>query len=181
MIDILGIRSPKNKKKTSVKTEPGTEKKSKGKSRAPAPEPAAATTTMVNVITCAAELYLWESTSEQFLEQGAVLAKIVKSSAGSFDYFMVASTAQGDVLGHKITSEMNPRWSGKLTSITWNSFSDVGGASSWLFRFNNTEDYNAFKQAYTMAAWEGLNGTSWTKIKVIASTCFSCCGYADGK
>jgi len=113
-----------------------------------------------------AELHLWDMEKEEFELQGEVIAQIAQPTGVLFEYWLVASNSEGQELAHKITSEMNQRWSTKTLSITWNYFSDRNFASSWLFRFKSPDAYMLFKNAFTQVMWEGLHQTSWTKIKV---------------
>lgn len=119
------------------------------------------------VIEEAAELYLWDLDKEEFDLQNDVMAQIAQPTGVAYEYWLVASNMEGQELAHKMTSEMNPRWSTKMLSITWNKFSDHGVASSWLFRFKTPEGYLQFKSVFTQASWEGLHQTSWAKIKVL--------------
>lgn len=113
-----------------------------------------------------AELYLWDMEKEEFEIQNTVNAQIAQPTGVPFEYWLVASTDEGQELAHKITSEMNPRWSTKMLSITWNMFTDHGAASSWLFRFTTPEGYLQFKNVFTQASWEGLHQIHWGKVKV---------------
>ncbi|KIM90864.1 hypothetical protein PILCRDRAFT_811354 [Piloderma croceum F 1598] len=133
----------------------------KGKARATSPS----SSSLFIVIAQEAELHLWDMEQEEFELQGEVTAQIAQPTGVPFEYWLVASNSEGQELAHKITSEMNPRWSTKTLSITWNNFSDRNFASSWLFRFKSAEAYMLFKNAFTQVMWEGLHQTSWTKIK----------------
>lgn len=113
-----------------------------------------------------AELYLWDMEKEDFDPQGEVTAQIAQPTGVPFEYWLVASTSEGHQLAHKITSEMNQRWSTKMLSITWNHFDGANFASSWLFRFKTPDGYLLFKNTFTQAQWEGLHQMSWTKMKV---------------
>jgi hypothetical protein len=113
-----------------------------------------------------AELHLWDMEKEEFELQSDVTAQIAQPTGVPFEYWLVASNSEGQELAHKITSEMNERWSTKTLSITWNNFSDHNIASSWLFRFKSADGYLLFKNTYVQAMWEGLHQTSWAKVKV---------------
>ena len=134
----------------------------KGKVRATSPPSSSLSIVMAQE----AELHLWDMEREEFELQGEVTAQIAQPTGVPFEYWLVASNSEGQELAHKITSEMNQRWSTKTLSITWNNFSDRNFASSWLFRFKSAEAYMLFKNAFTQVMWEGLHQTSWTKIKV---------------
>lgn len=126
-----------------------------------------------------AELYLWDMEKEDFDLQGEVTAQIAQPTGVPFEYWLVASSSEGQELAHKITSEMNQRWSTKMLSITWNNFSDQNFASSWLFRFKTPEGYLTFKNAFTEAQWEGLHQVSWSKMKVCNCRFIITCLQAD--
>lgn len=138
---------------------------SKGKARATSPTSPPSSSLSI-VMAQEAELYLWDMEQEDFNLQGDVIAQIAQPTGVAFEYWLVASNSEGQELAHKITSEMNQRWSTKMLSITWNHFSDHNIASSWLFRFKSPEAYMLFKNEFTEAMWEGLHQTSWSKIKV---------------
>ena len=112
-----------------------------------------------------AELHLWDG--ETFIKQADVIARVAeKPTGGTFDYWLVASTDEEQVLAHKITSDMNQRLAKRVLSFTWNNISEAGQANSWCLRFETEEAFEAFQKAFTRALWEGLNGTSWEKAKV---------------
>jgi hypothetical protein len=134
----------------------------KGKARASNPP----SSPLSVVIAEEAELYLWDMEKEEFNLQSEVTAQIAQPTGVAYEYWLIASTSDGQELAHKITSEMNQRWSTKTLSITWNNFSDHNFASSWLFRFKTPEGYLLFKNVFTQAMWEGLHLTSWDKVKV---------------
>lgn len=151
-----------------VKSEPDLEKTKKGRSKAASHKTAVESKILINVFTCGAELHLWNPKMKEFSLQGTVLARIVKADNERFNYFLVASTDEGDIFGDNINSEMNVEWSSGMKSLTWNSFSGVDGSLRWLLRFSNSEDYVAFKNAYQIASWEGLNAKTWSDAKVLA-------------
>ncbi|KAI0938089.1 hypothetical protein AcV7_003377 [Taiwanofungus camphoratus] len=112
-----------------------------------------------------AELHLWNRDRGFFVKQADVTAKIVQNPAGTFDYWMIASSEEGQMLAHKITSDMNQRWSTKMLSLTWNYVSDTGLQSSWCLRFVTPEAFESFQHVFTRTLWEGLNQYSWEKAK----------------
>lgn len=113
-----------------------------------------------------AELYIWDGDNEEFAHQDDVVAKIIRPSADAFEYWIIASTAQGQVLAHKINPDMNQKWALKMQSLTWNYHSDNNTYSSWLFRFPTKDAYESFQAAFTQALWEGLHQAPWAKAKV---------------
>ncbi|KAF7969306.1 hypothetical protein HWV62_27735 [Athelia sp. TMB] len=129
---------------------------------APAPPPAPQ---LAAVLEEPADLHLWNAETEEYDLQSEVTAQIAQPTGVPFEYWLVASNAEGKELAHKITSEMNPRWSTRTLSITWNMFSDHGVGSSWLFQFRTPEAYLQFKAVFTQASWEGLHQMSWAKVK----------------
>ncbi|KII95143.1 hypothetical protein PLICRDRAFT_169822 [Plicaturopsis crispa FD-325 SS-3] len=112
-----------------------------------------------------AELYIWDGDNEEFAHQDDVIAKIIRPSADAFEYWIIASTAQGQVLAHKINPDMNQKWALKMQSLTWNYHSDNNTYSSWLFRFPTKDAYESFQAAFTQALWEGLHQAPWAKAK----------------
>lgn len=92
-------------------------------------------------------------------------AKIIERTSGDYTYWIVAACNEGDLIMHKIASDMNPRWSQQTHSLTWNY--NLGGTyGSWAFQFTSPEEYKSFKAAFTRAAWETLHRIPFTKIKV---------------
>lgn len=118
------------------------------------------------IVEQSAELYLWDAENETFLPQAQVVASLVHRPGSSFEYWMVASNDSGDLFAHRVSSEMNQRWSHKMQSLTWNQIEDDGSGYSWLFRFLNQEQFSAFLEAFTQCLWESLHQTPWAKAKV---------------
>ncbi|KAF6755605.1 VID27 cytoplasmic protein-domain-containing protein [Ephemerocybe angulata] len=99
-----------------------------------------------------------------FDHSGIVTAQIVRGGSG-YDYYLSAATSDDHLLLHKIASELNQRCSKKIRTLTWNHTGDNGVGHSWLFRFENDEDYQAFISTFMSCLWETTNQTSWAKIK----------------
>ena len=120
-----------------------------------------------------AKLHLWKREGGYFVHQDDVIAQIVQlPNAGPFDYWLLATAEDARrVLVHKISTDMNERWSTKLNSMTWNHLSESGFQSSWCLVLASAEEYEDFKYNFTKALWETANGYSWEKAKV----CF--CSY----
>ena len=137
--------------------------------------PAAAVTEDPNaevLLTYPAELHLWDATQGFFVKQADVSASIAQhTSAGPFDYWLLVRSDSGPSLTHKITSDMNQRWSAKMLAFTWNHIGDTGAQSSWCLRFEATEPYEQFQALFSRALWESLNNYSWEKAKVSSSHC----------
>ncbi|KAI0650792.1 VID27 cytoplasmic protein [Trametes meyenii] len=122
---------------------------------------------MPSLATEAAELHLWDGERGVFIKQENVTARVASNPAGGqYDYWLLASTDEGQVLAHRINANMNQRMSSRVLSLTWNNISDNGVGSSWCLRFDSEEAFTAFQRAFTRALWETLNGLSWDKAKV---------------
>lgn len=121
-----------------------------------------------------AELYLWDFAAGDFRNDGVVTARVTEQEDAPYTYWLSASNEQGLVLAHKISSEMNQRFSHKMFAFTWNHISDAGAQSSWLFRFPTEEDYNRLLQIYTQALWQTNHQMPWSKIKVRRIPCHEC-------
>lgn len=113
-----------------------------------------------------AVLYLWDLDAADFRNDGVVIARITEQKDANFTYWLTASNPHGLVLAHRITSDMNQKFSTKMRSITWNHLGDNGSQSSWLFRFDTELDYARLKDAYTQVMWQSLHRVAWGKIKV---------------
>nr|GAT59478.1 predicted protein [Mycena chlorophos] len=109
------------------------------------------------------DLYFWDHDKNEFMEHGPVIVKIVKGDA--FNSWLTASADGDQILAHKITSDLNQRWSTKMCSLTWNNFLEDGTANSWVVRFQSLEDYEQIQPIFTQALWEMLYQTAWGKMK----------------
>ncbi|KAI0832397.1 VID27 cytoplasmic protein [Trametes gibbosa] len=113
-----------------------------------------------------AELHLWEKDQGVFLKQADVTARVAHNPAGGkYDYWLLASTEEGQLLAHRISSDMNQRWSSRVLSFTWNNISDSGVGNSWCLRFDTQEAFDEFQKAFTRALWETMNQWPWEKAK----------------
>ncbi|RDX55595.1 VID27 cytoplasmic protein [Lentinus brumalis] len=113
-----------------------------------------------------AGLHLWDSDSGEYIKQADVIARVAQNPAGGpFDYWLLASTDDAQVLAHKISSDMNQRLAPRVLSFTWNNISESGQGNSWCLQFETLEAFNDFQRAFSRALWEGLNGISWEKAK----------------
>ncbi|KAL0070704.1 Vacuolar import and degradation protein 27 [Marasmius tenuissimus] len=133
--------------------------KAKSKAKAAASELDSATSLMETE----AELYYWEPEENQFTHQGVVVARLV-TQPGTFHFLITASTEEGPLLAHPLSPSMNPRWSGKMNSVTWN-FVQEDRVDGWLFRFPSEEVYAQFLDVFTQCAWESLHQIPWNKLK----------------
>jgi VID27 PH-like domain len=118
-----------------------------------------------------AELHYWEREKGYFIKQADGVAKIVKRPTKGFEYWLIAGAEEGQLLAHKVTSDMNQRWSTKMSSLTWNHLGERGSQSSWCFRFLSENAFANFQHAFTRALWETLHQMSWDKSKVKAVVC----------
>ncbi|EEB90830.1 hypothetical protein MPER_10915, partial [Moniliophthora perniciosa FA553] len=109
---------------------------------------------MTPMISTEAELYYWEADEQRFENQGIVTAQIV-AKPGTYQFWVTASTEEG----------MNPLWSAKMHSFTWNFVKEDETADSWLFRFPAEEVHANFMQIFTRCAWESLHQAPWDKLK----------------
>ena len=138
-------RSPKGKQRAAKALEPG----------------------MSSLFAEQAELYLWDREHQEFEKQADVTVRVAQNPAGGpYDYWLVASTDEGQLFAHRISSDMNQRLAPRVMSFTWNHVEESGVANSWCLRFNSKERYDWFQSAFSQALWEGLNKLPWRKAKV---------------
>ncbi|KAJ6536630.1 VID27 cytoplasmic protein [Mycena sp. CBHHK59/15] len=134
----------------------------KGKARA-SPEHASPSMDLPVLISQEADLYFWDNDRAEFVQHGTVTAKIQQSA--SFESWLIASSDDGQLLAHRIATDMNQRWTSKMRSLTWNHLGEDQVMTSWVMRFSGPEEYEAFLQMFTQALWEALYQTAWGKIK----------------
>lgn len=118
-----------------------------------------------------AELYFWDMEVDGFRNDGIVVARITKQNNADYVYWLTASNDRGMILAHRITSDMNQRFSHKMRSLTWNHMGNNNSQSSWLFRFAEEQDYASAVQIFTQCLWEALHQIPWGKAKVCISFC----------
>ncbi|KAI6134915.1 VID27 cytoplasmic protein-domain-containing protein [Pisolithus croceorrhizus] len=113
-----------------------------------------------------AQFFVWDVEVDGFVSahDDFLRAKILESTSNDYKYWIVATDEQEDLIMHKIAADMNPRWSPKTQSVTWNFYVD-GAYGSWAFQFNSSDAYENFKVAFARAAWETLHHTPFNKIK----------------
>lgn len=123
-----------------------------------------------------AQFFEWDLEIDGFVSafDGVLQAKVVERTSNDYNYWLVATSEEGDLIMHKIASDMNPRWSPKTQSLTWNYYNN-GTYGSWALQFTLDEAYESFKTAFARASWETLHRTPFNKIKVSAnqSNCLS--------
>ncbi|KAI0005015.1 VID27 cytoplasmic protein [Russula compacta] len=112
-----------------------------------------------------AELFLWDHSEGYFVREAAVTAKIVQRKGANFSFFLTASSQEGQVLAHRVSSQMMQRWSPATWSLTWNNVNESGHQSSWCLRFESQGSFEFFRAEFTKRAWESLNQASWDKVK----------------
>ena len=117
------------------------------------------------VATQEAEFYYWED-DKGFLPQGPVTAQVIQSEDSVFDYVLVVKNDDRSILKHKITSDMNQRWSHHMMSLTWNYFGEDGAPRSCLLHFLNQTDFRRMMEIITKCLWEFLHQEEWRKAKV---------------
>ncbi|KAF8076465.1 VID27 cytoplasmic protein-domain-containing protein [Lyophyllum atratum] len=137
----------------------------KQQTSAPSPKKDTSTHSMDLLIAHEAELYLWDGENEDFINQGIVMAGIMRQANAPFQYRLTASNDSGILLAHKISQDMNQRFSHKMRSLTWNHQGDDGSQNSWLFRFKE-EHLGDFLQKFSECLWETLHHMPWSKLKV---------------
>lgn len=110
-------------------------------------------------------LYLWDMTKGEFETQGIFMAAVLRHTNVPFRYSLATHNWEHLLLAHEISSNMNPKWTHKMLSITWNHMSANGSWSSWCLRFASPEDYTEMCDMFVKCWWETLHQTPWTKIK----------------
>ncbi|KAF7301722.1 hypothetical protein MIND_00737800 [Mycena indigotica] len=109
------------------------------------------------------DLFYWDHEQNAFVEHGPVTARVLKGDA--FNSWLTASSGDDQLLAHKISSDMNQRWSTKMRSLTWNHRGDDQNMTSWVLRFRSLEDFEVVQPIFTQALWEMLYQTAWGKMK----------------
>lgn len=112
-----------------------------------------------------AMLYIWDKSNGQFETQGIFMAAILRRTDVPFHYCLIAHNWDHILLAHDIGSDMNAKWTHKMTSITWNHLSSDGQWNSWCLRFASPEDFAEMCNTFVRCSWEALHRTPWTKIK----------------
>ena len=120
---------------------------------------------METVISSEAELYLWDGKDAVFVHQGVVTASIVLRANSAYEYWLTATRDAVYLLAHKVSEDMNQRFSHKMSTLTWNHLGEDGSQNSWLFKFR-PDDYAIFLQKFVECSWESLHKTPWAKAKV---------------
>jgi len=123
-----------------------------------------------SIVSAEAELHSWHLEKGWFAKEADVTAHVVHPpGSGPFEYWLLASNAEGQLLTHKITSAMNYRWAIKpensVRAFTWNHESEDGRQSSWCLRFQDLSDFQKFQDVFTRCLWEFSNQYSWDKAK----------------
>ncbi len=103
---------------------------------------------MLVVISKFAQLYLWDQDDRHFSKQADVLSSVHSSFSGHYCWITATTDLGQQLLSHKISSELNVRWSTKLSSATWDYTSRAGYLSSWCLKFEGPQSYKEFREAY---------------------------------
>ncbi|KAL4076045.1 VID27 cytoplasmic protein-domain-containing protein [Scleroderma citrinum] len=113
-----------------------------------------------------AQFFVWDVEIDGFVSahDGILHAKIVERTSNDYNYWLTATSEEGDLIMHKIASDMNPRWSPKTQSVTWN-YHVNGVYGSWALQLTSNEAYEKFKAAFARASWETLHRVPFNKIK----------------
>ena len=110
-------------------------------------------------------LYLWDTPTAQFESQGVFTAIILRRTDVPFHYCLAAHNGEHLLLAHDFSSDMNPKWTHKMSSITWNNQSTNGQWSGWCLRFASSEDYSEMCDMFIKCMWETLHQMPWGKMK----------------
>jgi hypothetical protein len=137
------------------------------KSTSAAARPSFASSSLPTVISQEGHIFSWNLEVEGFVaeREEVVVAKIVERTPSNFNYWLMVTDEDGDFVSHKISSDMNPRWSQKTSSLTWN-YANGGRYDSWALQLASAEAYDAFKTAFAQCLWESLHGVDFRKAKV---------------
>lgn len=132
-----------------------------------AARPSFASSSLPTVTSQEGHIFSWNLEIEGFVaeREEVVVAKIVERTPGNFNYWLIVSDEDGDFVSDKISSDMNPRWAPKTSSLTWN-YANGGRYDSWALQLASTEAYDAFKTAFAQCLWETLHRVEFRKAKV---------------
>ncbi|OJA19004.1 hypothetical protein AZE42_00344 [Rhizopogon vesiculosus] len=132
----------------------------------PAARASFASSSLPSITSQEARVFFWDLEAEGFVaeREGEVVAKIVERTSGDYNYWLIVTDEDGDFVSHKISSDMNPRWAPKTSSLTWNYLNN-GRYDSWALQFTSSEAYDAFKRAFAQCQWETSHGVAFQKAK----------------
>jgi hypothetical protein len=128
---------------------------------------------MTPIFSRKAVLWLWDTKQSTFQTPTMVKAEISKQPG--YRYWLFASTDEGTLLGHEISSAMNHQFSTSELAVTWNHTGRDGNINNWCISFKSgqpeqgardREVYSAFLEAFAQALWESVNHSPWDKMKV---------------
>ncbi|KZT62085.1 VID27 cytoplasmic protein [Calocera cornea HHB12733] len=116
-----------------------------------------------------AELYLWNLQEGRFVGEGVVNAQLVDTDDFIYAVWMLAKEADGKggyntILAHRVSADINARWSKVHLSFTWNNFTQTG-TETWCLKFEEAGGYQRFQDRMNICVWETLNQMKWGKIK----------------
>ncbi|KAF5363817.1 hypothetical protein D9756_000435 [Leucocoprinus leucothites] len=110
-------------------------------------------------------LYLWDIPNAQFESQGVFTAAIIRRTDVPFRYCLAAHNGEHLLLAHDFSPDMNPKWTHKMSSITWNHLSSDGQWNGWCLRFATPEDYSEMSNTFIKCMWETLHQVPFEKMK----------------
>ncbi|PFH52779.1 hypothetical protein AMATHDRAFT_73906 [Amanita thiersii Skay4041] len=109
-----------------------------------------------------AELYYWDP-DKGFQFYSIVTAQLARKD--DFEYWLIALKAKNHILMHRLTSDLNPLWNSKMSSLTWNHLLDDRSQESWCLKFSDHLDFQKFVEVFTQCLWETLHEMPWQKAK----------------
>ncbi|KAK7060585.1 Vacuolar import and degradation protein 27 [Paramarasmius palmivorus] len=112
------------------------------------------------------ELYHWDPVGAIFVKEIEIdVDAQIMTMPGTYQFWVAASTVKGPFSLHLLKSTMNPLWSNRMNSFTWNFVKDDDTAESYLFKFPDEEAYVNYMHMFTRCAWESLHQSPWEKLK----------------
>ncbi|KAF4575034.1 hypothetical protein EYR36_006390 [Pleurotus pulmonarius] len=166
-------KSPKGsppKKRTSVKSEDSVPKIE------PSPEPSSPyrasaeyevdpISTYPSLLSVPASLHQWNTDTENFEPWGDAVARIAQHPDDQYSFYLAATLDDARFIGHKVSTDMNQKYSKKIFTVTWNNIDSDGLQTSWVLQFQNLEDFEAFQKLLGQCMWESLNHLPYAKVK----------------
>lgn len=113
-----------------------------------------------------ADLYLYDQSSGLFMSQEKGI-KAQVAEAGQFLYWLSISSTTSDRrwLSQRLDGSMNVNFASDSLSSVWNYFDAQRRCYSWLLRFRDKEDYEAWQRGFARLMWQTLNEEKWEKVK----------------
>ncbi|KAF9492798.1 VID27 cytoplasmic protein [Pleurotus eryngii] len=162
--------SPPGKQTSAVKSEDDLPKveptpESPGASRASAEYEVNPIATYSALLSVPAGLHQWNTDTENFEPWGDAVARIVQDPDDQYSFYLAATLNDSRFIGHKVTTDMNQKYSKKIFTVTWNNIDRDGSQASWVLQFQNLEDFEAFQKLLGQCMWESLNRLPYAKVK----------------